>query len=274
MASEDAHQTITNAIATEVRALFDFFEKKPTYSYERVLGKGSYGTACLVKQHKNGALFRKFVVKRGIDIAGARALETEIKALDYLAGALHIVQRIVLSDIDDIEDYLPGQVLIVEYLPNGTLARFIDRLENTSARVSNRLLWRLFLCCESTRGPKTPRRQVLSTPHYSDQSLYRHVIPFERAGKRRRRARETAQESRSKYPDCAWRLTLEQWYISRLYVGHQRGLSLTGDVTVVFGEFKGAREHDLSPVLKLIDFGSATIYDLTDHDEYASIHPA
>lgn len=135
-------------IAYQVRLIFNYFHSKPVYSYERILGKGSYGVACLLREVRNEVLLQKFVVKRSILGHGDGSIKNEAKVLDWLAGAPHIVKKIALSKTEDIERYLSGPTLITEYLRNGTLARFILRLEDTPEKIPNRLLWRIFLCCE------------------------------------------------------------------------------------------------------------------------------
>ncbi|KAM0814634.1 putative Protein kinase domain-containing protein [Seiridium cardinale] len=206
--------------ASEVRAIFDYFHQEPTYSYERILGKGAYGIACLLQEFQPGVPPRKFVVKRGIWDFGIDSVKNEVKLLEWLIGASHIIQKIALSDIDSIEEHLPGPTLITEYLRNGTLSNFIERLGNTSQRVPNRLLWRLFLCSLAF-PPGWPTNVDLAPETWPDG---------------------TTQDVQITHNDM-----------------HSEN--------VAFGDFTDEKEHDLSPILKILDFGSARVHDLSNPKE-------
>jgi hypothetical protein len=42
---------------------------------------------------------------------------------------------------------LEGPMIVMEYLENGQMQTFANRLEESGKTLPNRVLWRIFLCC-------------------------------------------------------------------------------------------------------------------------------
>jgi hypothetical protein len=67
---------------------------------------------------------------------------------------MHVVQILEIGDdpLDrDIKDVpmmpVPGWIYM-EWLDNGTLQSFLSKAEDAKRSPPNRLLWRIFMCCE------------------------------------------------------------------------------------------------------------------------------
>lgn len=165
---------IQERLRAEVRAVHRYFKGKPAYNYERVLGQGEYGIACLIQENDKTHVLRKFVVKRAIGAHCVGTVETEVEVLTWLMGALHIVQGVIPPKTKDIETHLTGPTLITEYLHNGSLVRFMEGLTMNKRKVPNRLLWRIFLCCRYDQDLRSYGELIFIT---SDKGLYSSGIP-------------------------------------------------------------------------------------------------
>ncbi|KAI1637791.1 hypothetical protein F4809DRAFT_660877 [Biscogniauxia mediterranea] len=134
----------------EARRIRNSFAKAPRFfEFEKVVGCGRAGVACsiVLKTGPDENDWRRFVVKRALGQRHQAALRSEINILNKLAGALHIVQPFFIDPaIINPIDLLEGPTLFMEYLPNGTLEGFMDRIRNWEHPVPNRFLYRVFLC--------------------------------------------------------------------------------------------------------------------------------
>ncbi|CAJ2511945.1 Uu.00g075700.m01.CDS01 [Anthostomella pinea] len=135
-------------------------------------------------QTNAAGIWRNFVVKRAI-ADGQPSLEAEIGRVRRLQGAVHVVRQLAIRDSpldkalvrlrsppgspsppstpsSTTSDYMhsppsefrdPGEppgfygpYLVLEYIANGTLSDFIEKVAAENTPLPNRLLWRLFLC--------------------------------------------------------------------------------------------------------------------------------
>ncbi|KAI1205885.1 uncharacterized protein F4807DRAFT_464346 [Annulohypoxylon truncatum] len=129
----------------------DFFSDQRRFQYIKTLSGGASGYCVCFREVFTEGLSRRFVVKCPNDdeddvVAGIR---NEIQSLHALQHAEHIVDVLTISD-NPLEPDRQGQgglhipFIILEYVENGTLELFIQRIGG--AILPNRFLWRLFLC--------------------------------------------------------------------------------------------------------------------------------
>ncbi|KAI1269865.1 hypothetical protein F5Y18DRAFT_437674 [Xylariaceae sp. FL1019] len=129
---------------------------------------------------------RRLCLKRALGAQGVSSLRTETQVLREVNGAAHIVRLIAYRDDSfkegrrlaklpwprtppDQGDFLAGligPVLVTEFLPNGTLARVIERLNAADAPPTpNRVLWALYSCVvRACIGMAYPARRLPSEP--------------------------------------------------------------------------------------------------------------
>ncbi|KAK7745731.1 RNA-splicing factor [Diatrype stigma] len=167
-----------------------------------------------------GLLVRRLSVKLGNSRLDDEDLKGEIKWLNKLRGSAHIVQIVAAKDIP----VDPGQgprgrrnarpVLVTEFMQNGTLDEFFNRVMDSEEEIPNRILWSIFLC------------------HTTDVGSGGEV-PIETEF----------------VPDGEDPINLVH---RDMHMGN-----------VMIGELDpGEDEHKLCPIVKLIDFGSATVLPL------------
>ncbi|KAI1139379.1 kinase-like domain-containing protein [Hypoxylon sp. FL0543] len=198
-----------------------FFSGDSRFIYREAVGLGSSASAHRVQyvEKLNGHHFvTDFLVKVSPKQGwAAETIKEERTYLKLLRGGMHVVRLIDIPD-DPLNKYNfqdEWSFLIMEWLPNGTLAQFVRKARNMGLqRLPNRLLWRFFLClirgCCSMAWPKKREDDVLELE-----------IPMEKR-----------QET----------------------ICH-------GDLhhgNVVLGDFEMTGEHQLTPILKLIDFGNSS----------------
>lgn len=115
-----------------------------------------HGQALLINERDDlGLLLRKLAVKFGNSRLDDVDLRREIGVLNQLRGSAHIVQIVAAEDIPVPVDSSSGNqkgkrlkrpVLVTEYLQNGTLDEFMNRVIDNGHEVPNRILWSIFLC--------------------------------------------------------------------------------------------------------------------------------
>ncbi|KAI3322506.1 hypothetical protein HD806DRAFT_500252 [Xylariaceae sp. AK1471] len=163
-----------------------------------------------------------FVVKRSFGYREDH-LEHEMEVLKKFRGALHILQlfyvdRTVLNPILDA----PGLTVVTEWIENGTLSAFMERVKRENQVLPNRLLLRIFSCfvqfCVAMAWP--PRGPEGATPQTE-------------------RIPENEAERKNKY-----QIRHADMHLANVMIG-----SLDGNST----------EHKFTPIMKLIDFDQAHI---------------
>ncbi|KAI0014469.1 kinase-like domain-containing protein [Xylariaceae sp. FL0662B] len=135
--------------ADEIRRCFG--QEAGRFAFEDLVGFGQYGVACQVLQRAEGRRFgrtaaKRFVVKHALgDERQVMALKNEIRMLQRLQGASHILQPFLIIDNPLLVAFhCPS--LVTEYVENGSLSDLIDRVTDSRQPLPNRLLWRVFLC--------------------------------------------------------------------------------------------------------------------------------
>ncbi|KAI1459843.1 kinase-like domain-containing protein [Annulohypoxylon moriforme] len=117
--------------------------------WERNLGSGSSGFTVLFKDvDAIGNIIQRLVVKRGIDEDDDIDIAQERNWLEILREDEHIVNLVAISNnpLEDRNDRggLRGEWIMMEYMENGTLDQFIERIEGIT--LPNRVLLFIFLC--------------------------------------------------------------------------------------------------------------------------------
>ncbi|KAI0479366.1 kinase-like protein [Xylariaceae sp. FL0804] len=120
-------------------------EYKSLYKYEAPIANGSHGMVILAStREQTDPPFQYFTVKRAYSESGVEYLENEIKVLERLRGAAHILQKF---DIDPNPfEAMTRPALIAEYAGNGTLETLIRELSLRGRPLPNRVLWHWFAC--------------------------------------------------------------------------------------------------------------------------------
>ncbi|KAI1269206.1 hypothetical protein F5Y18DRAFT_423450 [Xylariaceae sp. FL1019] len=91
----------------------------------------------------------RFVMKRALAPTGERSINQEIDVLNRLRGSMHIAQPSALIDdrrLKNILAGLRGPALVMEWIENGLLQKFLERKADEEAPLPNRMLWSIFLC--------------------------------------------------------------------------------------------------------------------------------
>ncbi|RYP73141.1 hypothetical protein DL771_003777 [Monosporascus sp. 5C6A] len=182
---------------------------------------------------------RHFVVKRSwreevSHVEDDIKLDKEIDVVQRLRGAPHIAQPVYLNP--DALRKLSRPYLIVEFVENGTLKEFYDRVIDEEMPLPNRVLCGFFFCLlRMCIAIAYPDRKIPEYPPFTpEQPLPLEEIPDE--------------DERGNHPRAQWvhgNMTMDN--------------ILIGDHNPLEGE------HILTPILKLIDFGA--VYDAEDPDK-------
>ncbi|OTA98774.1 hypothetical protein M426DRAFT_17098 [Hypoxylon sp. CI-4A] len=139
------------AVAQEAtKTLHQCFSQDNRFIYRECVASGTYGSAHRVQYVHNDRGYltaHDFLVKKAHTSWDAEyALKEERNYLQQLRGGMHIVQLVDVPNNPLVGLNYPGEWLVMEWLGNGTLARFIHRAGETGHHLPNRLLWRFFLC--------------------------------------------------------------------------------------------------------------------------------
>ncbi|KAK5624990.1 hypothetical protein RRF57_000706 [Xylaria bambusicola] len=171
-----------------------------TWSFEKLLGNGSYGATMLLSErdHLHHDRERKVVLKLPLVLGGGNQdFAREGETLELLRGHAHIVQ--LISYVESISHfqrtggrvrrtlrravhafrnppahlfgYLSrlsennGPALLLEFLENGDLIRIMERIYFRRFQLPNRLLWAWYHCCKKSSAALSAlkiRKQVVS----------------------------------------------------------------------------------------------------------------
>ncbi|KAI1455459.1 hypothetical protein F4805DRAFT_476654 [Annulohypoxylon moriforme] len=136
-------------IAKAVAELRRYIDMDPRFTYHSFIAAGSYGSTHRI-QYKNPKTQRQtdYVVKKAAaSPSGRQSMREEREFLKRLRGGRHVVRLLNLPE-DPLSVYgMEGEWIALEWLPNGTLERFVQRARAAGfTRLPNRLLWRFFLC--------------------------------------------------------------------------------------------------------------------------------
>ncbi|KAI0895549.1 hypothetical protein F4806DRAFT_86746 [Annulohypoxylon nitens] len=120
------------------------------FQCEGFLGDADNGVAVVIREIMPDGQQRKFVLKAAAE-PGEEAvmLGEEMRYLTQLQYASHICRQVHLNDspFDLLRvpwSYVPFYTM--EYLPNGTLEQFYNRVWAAGEVLPNRVLWSIFLC--------------------------------------------------------------------------------------------------------------------------------
>ncbi|KAK8878985.1 kinase-like domain-containing protein [Apiospora arundinis] len=208
----------TKAIS-EVRDHFN--DQQPRFVYEDVAGQGSFGTTYRVREKLPDGGTRRLAVKRALD-GEEDVLRNEIRWLEELAGSGHIV-RIVAS-----HDGVKKQ---------GKIARWARRLSLRTSRGSSNIK-------ESLEGLKGPVLMMEYLDNGDLAQLYYRTIKYGLVVPNK----------------VLWSIFLCQPRLEEVPGdGTTPSLLDHGDLHMGNGDIASPSnsEHELVPVLKLIDFGQA-----------------
>ncbi|RYP93295.1 hypothetical protein DL770_000584 [Monosporascus sp. CRB-9-2] len=144
---------VSPAAVAEAKYLLENFDraKEKRFHFERIIAEGSFGVTFKMKMWEKQSLtlesrpVRRFVMKRSLNEKGRENISLEI---EFLRGAIHVSQPFHIDDTESGNTwvYLKGPTLFIEWLDNGLLYDFIERVGDWGAPLPNRMLWRLFLC--------------------------------------------------------------------------------------------------------------------------------
>ncbi|ORY70313.1 uncharacterized protein BCR38DRAFT_481450 [Pseudomassariella vexata] len=227
-----------------------YFSSEPRYHFDGVIGGGANGIA-----YKITTPNKKLVLKicpLGVDLGDGKprdddddeeaslpeevaSLQSEVQWLQKLRGCAHIVQTLDIPGDPLLRNAPEGVVphgmgawTFMEYAENGTLFDMIGKYQNLYAGqvFPNRVLWRFFMCLI---------RACVEMAYYDskdgDVRVDPTTVPLEHLGGR---------------PP-----------------GNLAHMDIKGSNIVAGALIPGfqTREHDITPILKLIDFGEAQEID-------------
>ncbi|KAI2625040.1 kinase-like domain-containing protein [Hypoxylon sp. NC1633] len=221
-----AYRTVEERALAEARSIRHYFEQDTTHF--RYMGMVGYGGTSVVVQVKHRRRWwdnrpsRMFVVKRPFRPGQEEAIINEDRILRRLRGAEHIVQPYrVVHARNPLKD-APGRSILMEYVQHGSLGDFIARRREWGHELPNRVLSRLFMCLVRFCIA------MAYPPRYP-----RGAVAMEERIPRHRAERE------DKYQLV--HSDLHPW-------------------NILFGDIMSHRwEHDLTPIMKLIDFERAGV---------------
>ncbi|KAI0474290.1 hypothetical protein F4859DRAFT_514825 [Xylaria cf. heliscus] len=202
-----------------------FNNHRHQFEYVRYLSNGVTGVSCKIRIKHPGGRDKPefFVVKRTFRDNRQQGLRAEIRMLELLRGAQHILQLFYIpNSLNNPLIGAPGPTMFTEWIESGTLYNFLVRSMDRLAPLPNRLLLEFFNCfvhfCIAMAWPP--------------------------------RGGENAPHREEKMPtDLGMRLRKEQ-------IAHRDMHLANGSLNPEGGG------HGLVPILKLIDFDQAdgTVY--------------
>ncbi|KAI2641202.1 hypothetical protein GGS21DRAFT_362610 [Xylaria nigripes] len=226
--------SVSSQAAVEARFLKQFFEAIPhnRFTTEKLIGQGSWGFTLQMLMRsadRSGPVptvkLTRFVMKRSLASVGEKNILTEIDALNRLRGSMHIAQPSHILDSprwNRAVASLKGPVLLMDWIENGLLCDFTKKNAESNEPLPNRLLWFLFLClCRMVVALTWPPRDL-------GVRVPQGLLALEAIPPRNERGQRPPK--------------------SRLVHGdfHYRNIMI---------DKHEPNEHNLFPVLKLIDFG-------------------
>ncbi|KAI4867445.1 hypothetical protein F4820DRAFT_467885 [Hypoxylon rubiginosum] len=225
--TEDFYEAKNAAVADQIARNFTV---NPKLKYLGLAGVGRHGGALLFgDMDDDGKVLRKIVVKYSLNQAADDDLRNEANFLNMLSGAEHIAQIIPLAETDlNIAARGRRPTIALEYIPHGAIRQFRQRFclyhadmlkQNIAVHIPNRILWRIMLC---------GARQIAAMawpPKYIDPE-----------------ARNVRESVRSPMPTMA--ITQNSSHMDNF---------ILGDV------LRNDPEHNMMPLVKLIDFGRGRI---------------
>ncbi|KAI0014700.1 hypothetical protein F4780DRAFT_187691 [Xylariomycetidae sp. FL0641] len=227
---------ISPRVRQEAEIIRRHFERSRSYVFEGLIGAGSQGATFKIKRNGPPSLAapatptRRYVLKRALEERGYPKLQEEINILRRLRGSMHIARTIdenrdfgLVQTVEQLS--LRGPKLLLEWIENGLFHDFLEKLsERREKPLPNRLLWKIFLClCRMVVGMTWPASRGGSGGIPRDLE----VLP--------------TQDAQGAYP-AQWGLVHADLHASNIMIGHLEPY-----------------EHRSLPILKLIDFGKATI---------------
>ncbi|KAI1328108.1 hypothetical protein F5Y16DRAFT_398756 [Xylariaceae sp. FL0255] len=239
----------------------EYFTHHPNFELERTLGNGIGGIAFQFKENIQNKGLIRWAVKFALYESQVYNLEKEIRLLQTLRGALHIAQLRAANN--DLRSPTTGPrtrqvALITELVKNLSLQDFVDRFlqqfrDQPAVIWPNRLLWYIFLCCASQAFHILPRSNVINIgATCSSCPVTRIACALAFPPNQRDDDTELSLEEPSTYQS-----------------NDQKARAIFhGDFgnwnNLIFGDTEQSqREHNIFPILKLIDFGEAKT-DLKD----------
>ncbi|KAI1206532.1 uncharacterized protein F4807DRAFT_463477 [Annulohypoxylon truncatum] len=235
-----------------------FFDRAPCYKWEGQIGRGANG-AVYKFIRSTGTRYRRLAVKicpLDVDLGGYKSYDEEDEDipdelqslmnekvwLHRLRNGLHIIKSLDLPNdpLDPLNATHPGvwphrmrSWIFMELAENGGLETFVGRHQTQydGQALPNRLLWRLFMCLV---------RACLEMAYYN-----------------------ASLDGRPVDPKTASLATL-----NRIQPGDLAHMDL-GQQNVVLGAtaLDASTEHNVTPILKVIDFGEALMVDAA-HEMY------
>ncbi|KAK9776481.1 hypothetical protein SCAR479_06804 [Seiridium cardinale] len=129
------------------------------YSFDRTAGSGGQGVCFRLKRINPRPGDRMYIVIKVMDDPAPDGPDdpfgdqgqnqaNEVKAINLLRGAAHVVQVLTMSNdpIRGIPLHDRARWVYMEWLHNGTLEDFLERAEARDSPLPNRLMWRFLMC--------------------------------------------------------------------------------------------------------------------------------
>ncbi|KAI1213377.1 kinase-like protein [Annulohypoxylon truncatum] len=149
---------MSSDIESTCELLKERFDRDARFHYRKLIASGSYGSAHHVRYtDPSRPDLTDFLVKKAFGNRDAMSMmRSERQYLTRLRGAKHIVKILNIENnplVDDPEAFSirrnsgTGEWIILEWIPNGTMADFIVNASDLGVEyLPNRLLWRFFFC--------------------------------------------------------------------------------------------------------------------------------
>ncbi|KAI0408852.1 hypothetical protein F4802DRAFT_616651 [Xylaria palmicola] len=199
------------------RQLQQIFAVNKLWELEKYLGQGSYGVTVLLKARDPFHIRsrRRVVLKRAVPRIGNETTQDfarEIKALNHVRGKAHHAQ--IIEGTTDVTKFWTGDgrarlalrkifapfrnrnpvsvlkilsgyngpAILLEYIENGSLVQFHNKVRQHGVRLPNRLLWSFYFClvraCAGMHFHHPPQPQQGEPPVLEGIPTNKQPLPF------------------------------------------------------------------------------------------------
>lgn len=145
----DSRRVAAEDVAAGLGAALQFADLRLT----KILGWGGLGIACAIEGHRASGEPIKVVYKAALDDEG---MAEEKRNHILMAGAKHIVQRVVLADTaEEVQEPAgrnrqrmdaSGEILMIEFMRHGDLSGILGKASVSNTPFPDLVLWQIFDC--------------------------------------------------------------------------------------------------------------------------------